>query len=452
MADDSKISKENGHLNTSSSKTTNSSKSSNTTKNEASLNSKSNIDLKEGLKQMILEQNKQKEQIWKFWKTQPVPAINEDTNDAGIDGMAIEPDKESENIKKEPYNLPKQFKWSTLDILKENEIDEVYNLLNENYVEDEDAMFRFDYSKDFLKWALMPPNFYKDWHIGVRVEATNQLVAFISGIPAKVRFSENSSKDIAEINFLCVHKVLRGKRVAPTLIKEVTRRIHLKGIFQAAYTAGVELPKPVAKARYFHRSINIKKLLDIKFTKLCRKQTLNNQRRLFKLPDKVELPNFRPMTETDAPEVLILLKNYLSKMRLSPDFNLEDFKHWLLPRKDVVYSYVIQDQNTKKITNFASFYKLPSTVMTTNQHNTLNACYSFYNVVSQDIGWKKMMYNMLIQAKIENMDVFNALACMDNREFLDELKFGGGDGELHYYLYNWKLADINDTELGLILL
>jgi glycylpeptide N-tetradecanoyltransferase len=29
--------------------------------------------------------------------------------------------------------------------------------LNENYVEDDDNMFRFDYSPDFLRWALQPP-------------------------------------------------------------------------------------------------------------------------------------------------------------------------------------------------------------------------------------------------------------------------------------------------------
>lgn len=29
---------------------------------------------------------------------------------------------------------------------------ELYNLLNENYVEDDDNMFRFDYSAEFLQW------------------------------------------------------------------------------------------------------------------------------------------------------------------------------------------------------------------------------------------------------------------------------------------------------------
>lgn len=56
-------------------------------------------------------------------------------------------------------------------------------------------------------------------------------------------------KKCVEINFLCVHKKLREKRVAPVLIREITRRVNLQGIFQAVYTAGVVLPKPVSACR-----------------------------------------------------------------------------------------------------------------------------------------------------------------------------------------------------------
>lgn len=55
---------------------------------------------------------------------------------------------------------------------------------------------------------------------------------------------------MVEINFLCVHKKLRSKRVAPVLIREITRRVNLEGIFQAVYTAGIVLPKPVGACRW----------------------------------------------------------------------------------------------------------------------------------------------------------------------------------------------------------
>lgn len=54
---------------------------------------------------------------------------------------------------------------------------------------------------------------------------------------------------LTEINFLCVHKKLRSKRLAPVLIKEITRRSHIEGVFQAVYTAGVVIPRPAATCR-----------------------------------------------------------------------------------------------------------------------------------------------------------------------------------------------------------
>ncbi|KAL7976570.1 hypothetical protein Chor_008519 [Crotalus horridus] len=163
---------------------------------------------------------------YQFWDTQPVPKLSEVITSHG----AIEPDKD--NIRLEPYSLPQGFTWDTLDLSSAEVLKELYMLLNENYVEDDDNMFRFDYSSEFLLW----------------VSSNRKLVGFISAIPAHIRIYD-SEKKMVEINFLCVHKKLRSKRVAPVLIREITRRVNLEGIFQAVYTAGVVLPKPVATCR-----------------------------------------------------------------------------------------------------------------------------------------------------------------------------------------------------------
>jgi glycylpeptide N-tetradecanoyltransferase len=66
-------------------------------------------------------------------------------------------------------------------------MNDMYKLLNENYVEDDDNMFRFDYSRPFLRWALCPPHYFKDWHIGVRASKSGKLVGCITAIPATIR-------------------------------------------------------------------------------------------------------------------------------------------------------------------------------------------------------------------------------------------------------------------------
>ena len=79
---------------------------------------------------------------------------------------------------------------------------------------------------------------------------------------------------MAEINFLCVNKKLRNNRLAPVLIKEITRRVNLKDIWQAVYTAGVVVPTPISKARYYHRSLKPKKLIEVKKFYLIKKDKL----------------------------------------------------------------------------------------------------------------------------------------------------------------------------------
>lgn len=195
---------------------------------------------------------------YKFWSTQPVPKLDEKIKA----NESIEPNKDVSEIRAEPYALPDGFKWDTLNLNEPLVLTELYTLLNENYVEDDDAMFRFDYQPEFLKWALQPPGWRQDWHAGVRVVKSGLLVGFISAIPGHVKIYDKVEK-IVEINFLCVHKKLRSKRVAPVLIREITRRVNLTGIFQAVYTAGVVLPKPVATCRYWHRSLNPRKLIEV---------------------------------------------------------------------------------------------------------------------------------------------------------------------------------------------
>lgn len=99
-----------------------------------------------------------------------------------------------------------------------------------------------------------------------------------------------SQQLMVEINFLCVHKKLRSKRMAPVLIREITRRVNLEGIFQATYTAGVLLPKPIAACRYWHRSLNPKKLVDIQFSQMPRNMTMQRMIRLYRLPEVAHAP------------------------------------------------------------------------------------------------------------------------------------------------------------------
>ena len=246
-----------------------------------------------------------------------------DANPSGEKGL-VDSAKTVSEVRADPYKLPKGFHWVTIDVDDDAELDEVYTLLTENYVEDDDNMFRFDYSPAFLRWALKPPGFKKEWHTGLRADKSNKLLAFITGIPAKVHVQEDEMM-MAEINFLCIHKKLRSKRLAPVLIKEVTRRVNLVDIWQAVYTAGVVLPKPVARCRYWHRSLNPKKLVAVGFSRVGPRMTMTRTIRLYKLPEQPLIEGLRIMEERDCAAVCELLKTYLARFKLWIEFDEHEF-------------------------------------------------------------------------------------------------------------------------------
>lgn len=382
-----------------------------------------------------------------FWDTQPVPSMgSEYSKDSGpIDEVKGGPTE----VRAEPYPLPDQFEWCTVNVNDDVEAKEVYSLLSENYVEDDDSMFRFDYSIPFLRWALKPPEYLQEWHLGVRVKGNGKLVGVITGIPANIQVYEPTVK-MVEINFLCVHKKLRSKRLAPVLIKEITRRVNRQGVWQAVYTAGVVLPRPISECRYYHRSLNPKKLIEVGFSHLGPRMTMARTIKLHKVPEKPQLEGMRAMQEKDTQRVFELISNYLKKFPLHPEFTKEEIGHWMLPREGVIYSYVRED-SSGQVTDVCSFYSLPSSILGHEKHNLLRAAYSYWNVATS-VTLHELMNDALILAKAQDFDVFNALNVMENDQFLKELKFGVGDGFLQYYLYNWTCPKIAPDGIGLVLL
>jgi hypothetical protein len=103
---------------------------------------------------------------YEFWKDQPVPqfsrsivGVTSRTRDLLVVADEIttknEPIQASipvGQVQKEAYALNAVLEWCEVDIFNAGEMDELYTLLNQNYVEDAGCTFRFDYSREFLLW------------------------------------------------------------------------------------------------------------------------------------------------------------------------------------------------------------------------------------------------------------------------------------------------------------
>ena len=84
-----------------------------------------------------------------FWDSQPVPKSTDVLNVGDFD-KPIDKEKTVEEIRQEPLDLPAGYRWSAVNIADDEECKGVYDLLTNHYVEDKEAMFRFDYSVKFL--------------------------------------------------------------------------------------------------------------------------------------------------------------------------------------------------------------------------------------------------------------------------------------------------------------
>uniref|UniRef100_A0A8D0NTR8 Glycylpeptide N-tetradecanoyltransferase n=1 Tax=Sus scrofa TaxID=9823 RepID=A0A8D0NTR8_PIG len=340
---------------------------------------------------------------YQFWDTQPVPKLGEVVNTHG----PVEPDKD--NIRQEPYTLPQGFTWDALDLGDRGVLKELYTLLNENYVEDDDNMFRFDYSPEFLLWALRPPGWLPQWHCGVRVVSSRKLVGFISAIPANIHIYDTEEDGGDQLPLCPQEAALQESSSSPDPGDN------------PAGSPGGHLPSclhcrgGITKARWHLQT--------------------------------PKTAGLRPMEKKDIPVVHQLLTRYLRQFHLTPVMSQEEVEHWFYPQENIIDTFV---NASGEVTDFLSFYTLPSTIMNHPTHKSLKAAYSFYNVHTQT-PLLDLMSDALVLAKMKGFDVFNALDLMENKTFLEKLKFGIGDGNLQYYLYNWKCPSMGAEKVGLVL-
>ncbi|KAK5963976.1 glycylpeptide N-tetradecanoyltransferase NMT1 PWA37_004316 [Arxiozyma heterogenica] len=405
----------------------------------------------------IPEEQRKEMKDYKFWNTQPVPSLDVPVVDEG----PIDIKKSPADIPDTPLPMLSDFEWCDIDVDSSDQLEDLFVLLNENYVEDKDASFRFNYTKEFFNWALKSPGWKKEWHVGVRVKKTQKLIAFISAIPVNLRVRDNEFKSV-EINFLCIHKQLRSKRLAPVLIKEITRRVNKCDIWQALYTSGTILPSPISTCRYAHRPINWSKLFDVGFTGLPINKTKADMLAYYAIPNTTKTKGLRQMTPKDVDQALNLFDKYQTRFDIVQNFSRDEFEHWFLGSNEcnkVVFSYVVEDEEGK-ITDFFSFYSLPFTILDNAIYKELGIGYLFYYASDADFGYNdrfdkdaskclekrlnSLISDAIVLAKEQKMDVFNALTSQDNCLFLDDLKFGPGDGFLNFYLFNYKALPIGN--------
>lgn len=116
------------------------------------------------------------------------------------------------------------------------------------------------------------------------------------------------------------------------------------------------------------------------------------------------------MQKKDVDAVYNLLERFQKRFDINPEFTKEEIEHWLLHQEDrgeqVVWSYVVEDAHTKKITDFVSFYSLESSVIGNPKHKEVRAAYLYYYASEtafneKEKGFKERLQLLINDALIE---------------------------------------------------
>lgn len=366
-----------------------------------------------------------------FWDKEPINNIkNSNNNNYEI------LNKEKKKIIHMSYELPENFSWYNFDI--NNDINDIYKFLDKNYIKNDNLIF--NYSREFLKWILSNPNCNKELFVGVKFN--DKIVGSIIGIPTKIKCCDKSI-DIITINFLCVHRKLRNKYLAPLLIKEITRRTNLLNIWQAVFTDDINIGTPYSSSQIYHKIVNLKKALFVDFISLDK--SLTYEKLDIKIKNKFKINNnlknyFKILEKEDLLETYDFYNKNIKNKKIYFNYSFEEFCHMFNPINNIIYTFILKKNN--KITDMFSFYLLNYKIDNTNEF-LKNVYYSL--IINNSLSGVDIINDSLFFINKLNIDIINIYENQYNilnEKDLENLNFIIGTGKCNFYIYNWSIKDI----------
>lgn len=364
---------------------------------------------------------------YKFWETQLVPKFNENNSDKL---GPIKSEIKYEDISKEPIELPeKDMEWVLIDINKKGELEKIYNFLIKNYYEVQE--YKEQYSLDFLKWQFSPIENNPHKNILLSIQKKGKIIGFFSGLPLKLSVY---GKEILtyNISFLCIDSDYRHKKLAEYMFKEMFRRSYLEKVFQNIFVSRLLIPKPFAECIYYYANVKDK----VKKYKLKKESS-----------DK-----FRLMEKKDVKDVYNLISNSQKQFKIYSIFSEEEIEHWFIPIKNVIYSFVKEDENSN-ITDFTSFYVVNSLIDNMKE----KWCYIYFNIATS-MSSEKLFENALVLAEQSGIDYYIGNSINNYENILKKYKFNSNIededsyGSLKYYFNNFLCPETDGKDISIILI
>jgi hypothetical protein len=316
---------------------------------------------------------------------------------------------------------------------------EAATFLAKNYVEDDDGMFRFSYRAEHLTWSLMGGmgEGTPELIVALReVVAPHGIIAFAAASPTLL-WVTGATQPSAFIDFVCVHKAHRGRRLCPLLYDILFRRLAARGITRVVKTTGSKLVLPLASACYTHVPRRGPRLKACGFSYSDRSAELP--------PPVAELRDLQP---GDAASALALMNSVAERHDLAFKFTgPSHLAHTLLPRAGLVHTLVRADPVSGAVTDLVSCFFVESLILGDSplQGQCFTVAYMYY-FGATTLPVVDLYRSIAAKAKDLGADVFNALPISELRDLLYDPATRAhfavcfGDGTLRYYAANCTLG------------
>jgi glycylpeptide N-tetradecanoyltransferase len=380
----------------------------------------------------------------KFWKTQ---SIQDTSKKEKISEASIITNMTDDMFSRNPYDIPENYSWHELDPDNENDINDLFIFLYENYNTKGDDFGSF-YSKESLKWYMSVPNKFNNLYICVKYK--NKIVGSILCRPMCINIYDNFFPS-SEASFLCIDNNIREKSLASIIIKEIMRRTYFTICNNIYYTSPLNLPNILCSSHYYHKILNIKKMMEINFITKPAVISFKSYEKLFKVSEKINT-NIRKIKEEDIDKCMDLYFRHYKKYKMYQIMTIDEFKHKFIGYDNVIDTFVLEKNN--EIICFVSLFYVKSRILgEINNKYTDYSIAQIYHYCYDDINlFNNFMEDVFVLMKQKNIDVINWIEQMDNKIFLNKFNFKEGSGISNYYFWNIKCPLIDNKQIGIVTL
>lgn len=394
-----------------------------------------------------------KEWTHTFWSSQPI---------LGFDTVSVKNQKIVDIKTLSNTIVPESLSFYYMDLSNIEELKELLEFLNENYVENTDSKLKAHITAEFLLWSIGHGLKHQPKVLVIKKEG--KIIGSIIGRRITMRVHK-SNVEMAEVNYLCVHSLQRTKNISVYLMEELRREFSKEEVESGFFGSYYCLPSSIIEytesnfdkyintkitkentIKTYHRPLNYKKLLKVGFVEKSSETTEKHE--YFKVKLTKMNKNIQPLVEDDIPIVYEIYLDYMGKYSLYQLYDYEEFKHYV-KSSNYVNSFVYIDSENN-IYDFFS-YNMIEKVYIKDEDKILmkQAQLSLYTCDDEETSIRGIVSNAIRDAYNKQMDVFsltnigeNYHAIMDNN-----LLFIQGGMNIYYNFYNWECSRMRPSQI-----